>query len=462
MSFQDFSLKFFLALGTAAFLSACGDSSSSNDDDEEEYAPTSSTNATGKTVKGSGEMVDPRDGRTYKTVAIGKQVWMAENLKFRGAAVEYSCPGDSTDADCDKYGALYTWNSALYGISSVSAHERGVCPAGWHLPTYTEYNTLVSSVHETCDNAGICLKSESNWPSDYKGSDKFGFGAIPTNLAIKGKSAYALFWTSNRADGVRLGSTYKSNSVDAVAFVIENSATYDSDDYAYPDFYSMTTPMYVRCLQGSAKKDSIADFEDDIKSSSSAAAYLSSAAQYKKSITEGAKRYKNKNVKYGKYIDPRDSNEYLTVDLVGKTWMAENLRYDKNLDLDDESDSASYYLYGSKYYIDTDIKMPQGYCPEGWHIPSLAEWDLLVGNISPIDLLANVSGWKRATNNSGFTLLPNTISSYYHDGMCTSDYDEDYGEFYLVEFSELSSSYFDNIVSYAASSSRCQIRCVKD
>lgn len=460
MSFQNFSLKFFLTLCTAAFLSACSDTSSSEDEDENESVPTSSTESvTGKTVKGSSEMIDPRDGRTYKTVSIGKQVWMAENLKYRGGIVEYSCPGDSSDADCDKYGALYTWSDALAGEFYVDNYERGICPAGWHLPSYTEYNTLLSTAQESCDNAGICLKSQNNWPDDYKGTDKFGFGAIPTNPGAKGKSAEALFWTSNRADGVRLGSTYKSNSTDAIAFVIENSSTYDSDDFAYPDFYSMGTKMYVRCLQGSAEKDSIADVEDDIKSSSSAAAYLSSAAQYKKSITEGAKAYRNKNVDYGTFIDPRDSNEYLTVDLVGKTWMAENLRYDEDPSLYDDDDSASYYLYGSYYNMNKDLELPQGYCPDGWHIPSLTEWDLLVSNISLVDLQAKVYGWDYPTNKSGFTLLPYTLSSSYHDGMCTSDYDDDYNRFYVIKIKDAD---YTNSISYTSTTSSCQIRCIKD
>lgn len=465
MIFRKNPLTTLITLGTAALLCACG--STSSDDEEENTSSSSSSTISGKDVKGSDEMVDTRDGRIYKTVSIGKQVWMAENLKFRGATIEYTCPGDSTDNDCDKYGALYTWNSAMYNNTYTNTIERGICPAGWHIPNYNEFNTLKSSVQETCKNAGICLKSENNWPSKFKGTDEYGFGAIPTILDSDSKDPIANFWTSNYANGITIGDTYKSNNTDAVSYIIENNTSTEWRDFAHPQFSNKATMMYVRCIRGSAQKDSIADTEDDIMSSSSAAYYQSSAAQFKKSILEGAKRYRNKALDYDTIIDPRDSNEYLAINIIGKKWMAENLRYIyDNLDSPYNSgDSIKYYLYGVGYSSSDLDNDGENFCPTGWHIPSLSEWDLLFGNVAATDLLAQHTGWAMSsTNSTGFSIIANPLNASNPDKyFCASDnaykeaiYIHDKNNYYG------SSTIKHDIISYSDSYNTCHIRCIKD
>jgi uncharacterized protein (TIGR02145 family) len=105
------------------------------------------------------------DGNTYKTLAIGDQNWMAENLRVThyadGSAIpevsdEMIWEGMSTlvDAYCwynnlsaygDTTGALYTWAAAMNSAvssDSVPSGIQGVCPDGWHLPSDAEWLSL--------------------------------------------------------------------------------------------------------------------------------------------------------------------------------------------------------------------------------------------------------------------------------------------------------------------------------
>ncbi|MBR4784719.1 MAG: fibrobacter succinogenes major paralogous domain-containing protein [Fibrobacter sp.] len=126
-----------------------------------------------------GSMTDSRDGQTYKTVKIGNQVWMAENLNFK---TDSSWCYKDEESNCQKYGRLYSWNAA-----------RGACPAGWHLPSKVEFDTLFKAVGGTQDKenekkwrgAGSKLKSTSGWESSAKGL-AFGLAfAMPAYIKSK-------------------------------------------------------------------------------------------------------------------------------------------------------------------------------------------------------------------------------------------------------------------------------------
>lgn len=115
-----------------------------------------------------GTMTDSRDGQTYRTVKIGEQVWMAENLNFK---TDSSWCYNDEESNCQKYGRLYSWNAA-----------RSACPVGWHLPSKKEFEILIDVVGGVA-TAGLKLKSVSGWFADDKrdgnGEDAFSFAVLP-------------------------------------------------------------------------------------------------------------------------------------------------------------------------------------------------------------------------------------------------------------------------------------------
>ena len=103
-------------------------------------------------------MTDSRDGQSYRTVKIGHQIWMAENLNFD--VPNSYCYKNSADS-CAKYGRLYMWSAAMdsagtfspYGIGCGTGKSctpqypvQGVCPRGWHLPSKKEWKTLLNKI----------------------------------------------------------------------------------------------------------------------------------------------------------------------------------------------------------------------------------------------------------------------------------------------------------------------------
>lgn len=151
---------------------------------------------------GSGTFVDPRDGREYRWVRIGSQVWMAENLRFEPDS-GWTCWNDDRD-ECAKKGVFYDWATAC-----------SAPPPGWHLPSDGEWMTLERELGLPEDelelvgldrenDAGAAIKKEGCWPVEYEGtsvvhSDETGFSAVPTGFFALGEythSGYAGWWTS--------------------------------------------------------------------------------------------------------------------------------------------------------------------------------------------------------------------------------------------------------------------------
>jgi uncharacterized protein (TIGR02145 family) len=195
--------------------------------------------------------------QNYKTVQIGKQIWMAENLN-------YDVPDNDTDmcynndpANCAKYGRLYNWatamalplkcNSILSTDDAACAiktpYHQGICPEGWHIPNVEEWNILMrfgekrlraksgwnSYVHDPCCahecNPG-CTKKPVTMPGN--GTDDYGFTALTggSGYQLEGKLTFGgvgyggLWWAASELND---NSAYRSN--------ITNDDNYEGDDY---------------------------------------------------------------------------------------------------------------------------------------------------------------------------------------------------------------------------------------
>ena len=178
-----------------------------------------------------GEILDERDNHVYKTTTIGDQIWMAENLNYADSNETPSlkgkswCYNDSAEY-CDKYGRLYTWAAAIDSVRLAPldcgymkdcgrlSMVQGICPSGWHLPSYEELCVLFSVVERDYE-AGLGLKSKTGgWHDSYDGEDRngvdaFGFSALPAGFyssddgysdrEFSSEGVQTNFWSSTRA-----------------------------------------------------------------------------------------------------------------------------------------------------------------------------------------------------------------------------------------------------------------------
>jgi len=127
-----------------------------------------------------GSLTDTRDNQVYKTVVIGTQTWMAENLNFDTLDGTGSRCYNNDASYCATYGRLYNWNTVMAGsVSSATSPSgvQGICPSGWHVPSNAEWTVLTDYVDSS--TAGTQLKANSSLWSTNTGMDDYGFSALP-------------------------------------------------------------------------------------------------------------------------------------------------------------------------------------------------------------------------------------------------------------------------------------------
>ncbi len=200
-----------------------------------------------------GTMTDDRDGQTYKTVTIGTQTWMAENLNYADSVNTPILRWESWCYDyepdkCAVTGRLYTWAAAIDSVALANDADnpqtcgngntcdrlsadalaanpiQGVCPSGWHLPSLAEWDALLTTAGGS-STAAKALKSTSGWYNKSNGTDAFGFSALPAGYrrydgryghndgSFSDAGGLAYFWSASQYE-YRSNNAYYMNLTD--------------------------------------------------------------------------------------------------------------------------------------------------------------------------------------------------------------------------------------------------------
>ncbi len=190
------------------------------------------------------------DGNTYRTIKIGEQWWMAENLKvtryrngdpipnvtgesaWSGLTTGAYCSYENDPANAETYGYLYNW----YAVND----PRGLAPEGWHVPTDAEWKKLVEYLGGYAvaggklKDTGTTLWKESNTDA----TNESGFSALPGGYRHHGgyfdiADYYAYLWSSTENN--------------------RYSAWNRQLSYVYPgalrDYYSKRYGLSIRCIR---------------------------------------------------------------------------------------------------------------------------------------------------------------------------------------------------------------------
>ncbi|WP_290763440.1 FISUMP domain-containing protein [Fibrobacter sp. UBA4297] len=247
---------------------------------------SSSFSSSSITLISYGELIDERDGQVYKTIKIGEQTWMAENLNFdyhnRMASVLAQtlpslCYNNSRDS-CAKYGRLYSWSTAMdsaavYGQTGIGCgiwrdglqgtckndaynYTRGACPENWHIPNESDINNFIKFANESPKNI--------EWLNHY-----WLYGENE-NIKYELLSQYGFFWSSIESD---------SSKAKALGVIEKKFNQFDAQKQSF---------YFIRCV-----KDEKPLIVSD----------------------------------YGTMTDERDDQVYKTVKIGTQWWMAENLNY---------------------------------------------------------------------------------------------------------------------------------------
>lgn len=144
-----------------------------------------------------GKLIDKRDGQIYRTVKIGEQTWMAENLNYSDSTNYPSMLGgnwcyNNDNDSCEKYGRFYNWSAAVdsiywvskgkkyerYGFLDMPTNVQGICPDGWMMPSSEQWNKLSETIEQVYD---IQAKGFNVWDN---AADLFGLAMLPAGEVI--------------------------------------------------------------------------------------------------------------------------------------------------------------------------------------------------------------------------------------------------------------------------------------
>lgn len=446
------------------------------------------------------EMTDPRDGKKYKTVGVGHQLWMAENLNYADSVRTPSLLGcswcdEENPKNCAISGRLYTWSAAIDSVSVANDAEnpvkcgyrekecklpkvvRGICPEGWHIPSRSDFSLLFTNANKDMSS----LLSQYGNGNDSENLNSSGFSAFATKSSdsdYKGtRRSSNLFWSTDHTFDISCAKAY------AYLFNLKDF-TYKSTETAYP----------VRCIfDETIGSNYYSEHQNSSSSTDLPSLPLVDGSEY----NESASTLK----------DIRNGRVYKTIKIGDQVWMAENLNFEYDLDIPSykssckEPDSINCSTYGRRYswaavmdsvgiYSEKGkgcgdgelcgvVGNVRGICPEGWHVPCLDEWKKLIefvgGDSIAGRMLKSTTAWKienkldgseQGIDAYGFSALPsyeaysNRVYSpgAYAEFGTTTEYSPVEEHRILFEYSSAGVKIDKREKFYAVNS----VRCLKD
>lgn len=358
-----------------------------------------STNPNNQSMEGKktkdilNKLYDSRDEKSYRTIKIGKQVWMAENLAYK----VYSGCWAYDLRNIKKYGYLYNWETA-----------NSVCPTGWRLPTKNDYEVLIECVGEDIgESYESLIQGGSSGFSAAFGGRRSPEGNFRSNIP----TPEAQFWSATMYDNEKAWYLQLFGPDGGGAGMCS-----DEKKWAYA----------VRCLKGDYEYGSL-----NIKSEISGLVYLdfSYAGEIKANdlgnklpkilvgshsliiigsdtLIKTIEIHKDQTTfvdfkKPQRFFDKRDGKYYWTVEIGTQVWMAENLAFKASEGCwaynNNNSNVKEYgYLYS--------WKTAKTVCPNGWRLPTKEDYEKLLNNVGNDFVERNTS--LKIGGNSGFSAIP--------------------------------------------------------
>ena len=331
-----------------------------------------------------GTMTDSRDKKVYKTVKIGAQTWMAENLNYADSSMTPSLLNRSwchsnDSANCAVAGRLYTWAAA---IDSVALYDGGngvdcgcrktctlpdtvygICPPGWHLPTQAEWDTLLTAVGGS-STAGTKLKSQTGWYSNGNGTDIYGFSGLPVGLRYYNgdfydANGYTGFWSATQHSSyaayymyLDFGGYLADLYDDGKNFGYSVRCLKDSDDASSSSVTPKSSSSDTRVSSSSfSAKSSSSNEPESAEASSSSLKNQESSSSVKTETYSSSEKLADSsgsekvevsssslqntspdssyfNAEENTLTDFRNGQIYKTTTIGNQIWMAENLNYE--------------------------------------------------------------------------------------------------------------------------------------